>query len=269
MTERTSRTPRWSALLAAAALAVVQPASAPATPGDGVVRSITRHAKLHHDCGDGLGSQTQLFLSCGEFPASLPMTFQVNHLLNQVTGPQFTAAVNGAANAWNDAPTAPPAVFTIGGTTTKSVVRDGTNTILWGNPSDCEAPGAAAVACIYYDGGTGAARHRIVEVDVILNYDETWLQATGFDEVTGVATGSAGLANNAWLDVQSALTHELGHAIGLEHIGNQAVDPWFRDLTNYGKHLQTMFAWELRGSTIKRTLDVGDILGLAYIAENT
>ena len=236
---------------------------------------VEHHGKAGHQCGGGTGAETGLFRSCGEFPASLPMSFSYNPLLNQVTQAQFAAALHGAADAWNEplGPVPSPfgEVLSIGGTTTKGLDEDGTNVVLWGNPADCGLPGAVAVACLYYAGPSGTARHRIVEVDVILNYDETWHQAAGVEEVTGVVTGTAAVANPSasWFDVQSILAHEFGHALGLEHVGNGSSLPNFSDLTDLGKHLQTMYPVDFRGSTAKRSIEIGDILGLNYVYENT
>jgi len=236
---------------------------------------IEHQGKAGHQCGGGTGAETGLYRSCDEFPVSLPMTFSYNPLLNQVTGPEFTAALNGAADAWNQPfgvgiPSPFGTVLTIGGSTTKGAAKDGTNVVSWGNPADCGLPGVVAVACIRY-ASNNPATHEIVEVDIILNYDETWRQATGLDQLMGTATGNAALAGPSanWLDVQSALAHEFGHALGLEHVGHGSSVPNFGDLTDLGKHMQTMYPVDFRGSTAKRTIELGDILGLNYVYENT
>lgn len=273
MTDRTSRTSRWSALLAAAALAVMHPGTAPAKPADTMVRQALKHAKLHDGCGAGLGEQTGLFKACGEFPIDLPMSFAYNPLLNQVTGPEFVEALNGAADAWNHpfgigTPSPFGTVIDIATTTTRGAVRDGVNVVVWGNTADCGLPGVIAVACLRYDGASGDARHRIVEVDIILNYDETWRQASAADELSGIVSGTAAQSFVNWIDLESVLAHEFGHAIGLEHIGTPGF-PYPSRLADTGQHLQTMYRYDFRGSTIKRTLDVGDILGLRHVTENT
>lgn len=229
-----------------------------------------KHADTGHHCG-GAGSETGLYLWCGEAPASFPLSFSYNPAFSQVSGSEFDSAVRGAASAWNNPvpPVADGPVLSIAGSTTAGLGKDGKNVVLWGDPADCGVPGAVAVACLHYAGPSGTARHRIVEVDIVLNVDEVWEQAGILENVTGQATGNVAYANPTanWFDVQSAITHEFGHAIGLEHIGNASSVPFFEDLTDLGKHMQTMYSIDVRGSTAKRTLELGDLMGLREVAE--
>lgn len=259
-------------MLAASALAVMHPGLAPAQPGDDVPRrKPAKHADVQHDCSGGAGSQSGLFLACGELPLDLPVKFRLNTHLSQVGGSDFVAAARAAADTWNHpfgfgTPSPYEEAIEVLGTTTAGSGRDGINVVMWGNPADCGAAGAIAVACLRYESDSGAGAHRIVEVDIILNYDETWAFPSGIDEWVGVATGSAATATGSWLDVQSTLAHEFGHAVGLEHIGTAGF-PFPSRAGDIGKHLQTMYLYDYRGSTAKRSLEAGDILGLHHIHE--
>ncbi len=159
--------------------------------------------------------------------------------------------------------------------------RDGVNTISWapfGACGDGHADGVA-VACLWFEGSEGAAKHRIAEVDIILNPTRAWYQPGGARAALGDVAGlypeladtSAynELANGQGkYDLQSALTHELGHAVGLEDIGSET--PWpgslISDATEYR---QTMYRWYYRGTTNKRSLAEGDIAGLWRVAMDT
>lgn len=223
-----------------------------------------------HRCADA-GEATGLYKFCGETPESLPLTFTYNPAQSKISSANFLQAIRGAADAWNKPyGSAIPSPFgtvlqIANASTTRGLAKDGVNVVLWGDPADCHLPGAIAVACLHYAGPSGSAAHRIVEVDIILNVDETWRHATDLDELTGYGTGTAAVALASWFDVQAVLTHEFGHAIGLEHfIGVRAYPS---DLTDAGRHLQTMYAADYRGSTAKRSLEAGDILGLREVVD--
>ena len=110
--------------------------------------------------------------------------------------------------------------------TSDSVVSgDGTNTVGWGPLS----PGIIAVAYLWYNPAT----KKIVEFDIVFNAYYAWS-----------AAGEAGK-----MDLQNIATHELGHN-GLADLR----PPRDAELTMY-------YASSL-GETKKRTLGVGDILGI-------
>ena len=106
-----------------------------------------------------------------------------------------------------------------------STTLDGVNAIAFGN-----AGGGGTVAVTYV---WGSRRTPIVEFDQI--YGSNW------DWVTGSSADAFDFANVA--------THEIGHAVGLDHPGNSCTE-------------ETMYAYVDFGETKKRTLNPGDILGV-------
>lgn len=243
-------------------------------------------AEAADPCVDG-GS----FRYCGEhLPLSrLPLTLKVNNTgkPSSVDGSGVGTAARSATEEWNRAwPKALPtrngvrvefaacAPLCYGGTTTGVAgVNDGINAIGWGDPGACDGSHAEriAVACLWYE---DAARTRIKEVDIILNTAKQWRLADPFgDVVLGEIQGSvpireALLVGAEWYDVQAVLTHEMGHALGLEDIGDQD-RKWPGNFGDSTKHNQTMYRWYMRGSTNKRTLAEGDIIGLSLAAWDT
>lgn len=214
-----------------------------------------------------------VFLYCGEHIAR-PLTFKVNPSGSGVSSGLVQGVTRDAIAQWklfwplavNSSECLP---LCYGGTTTTGFGEDGKSTILWGDPGRCGGghSGGIGVACLWYEGSQGAPRHRIKEVDIILNKNVEWKQATGADLAIGEAEGTtAGLVpSDGWYDVQSTLTHELGHALGLEDIGNLA-DRFAYDLTDAPKYSQTMYRWYYPRSTDKRTLNYGDVAGLQLAA---
>jgi len=117
-------------------------------------------------------------------------------------------------------------LFVFQGTTRKSTgVRDGYNVVAWGLYSN---PNAIAVTYIWYSGET------ILETDTRMNTRFRWS-----------LTGEAGE-----MDVQNVMTHEFGHWCGLDDLYEDK-DYWL-----------TMYGYANYGETYKRTLGLGDILGL-------
>lgn len=220
-------------------------------------------ASADSSCVDGVA-----FKTCGErITLGKPMHFKMNHSARPsgVTADQATMAATLAAVEWNrhwpavsvSSPTCGAVCFD--GNTSASVGFNGVNTISWGATSQCGGadPDGVAVACVYLDG-----KGRVTEVDIVFNSAKAWKQpiADPLGEVAGLIPN----ANGVWYDVQSAITHEFGHAIGLEDIG--ADRPWPYDLTDTARYTQTMYGFYYRGSTNKRTLDAGDIAGLQVVA---
>jgi len=230
------------------------------------------------------------FRYCGEHLSRLPLTVRLNNAGKPSTlgGNSVAAATRDAIDVWNrawpkvlltgnglrvEAGSCSPLCY--GGTTTTAVagVMDTVSTIGWGDPSDCDGSHAerVAVACLWYE---DAAKTKIKEVDIILNVSKAWRLTDPMGElVLGEVQGSVPvrdvlLEDANWYDVQAALTHELGHALGLEDIGDE-VRKWPGNFEDALKHTQTMYRWYMQGSTNKRTLGEGDVIGLSMAAMDT
>jgi hypothetical protein len=136
------------------------------------------------------------------------------------------ANITTSAGTWDSQTSA--AVFSYQGTTTRSAgKRDGYNVVSWGR----YRAGVIAVTYIWYRGSN------ILETDTTMNKYYAWS-----------LTGEAGK-----MDVQNIMTHELGHWAGLDDLYNNA-DYWL-----------TMYGYATYGETYKRTLGLGDILGLQAV----
>jgi hypothetical protein len=216
---------------------------------------------------------------CGEHPADLPMSFR----LNMHTRPAgigmgvFDRAATGAAETWNLAwpggktgTRCMPLCIAAERTDKTVAAPDGVNAIFWSAGTGCAPSGSdpVAVACVWFAGSSGTARHRIIDVDIVLNANKPWKQF-GTELLEGDVVW-AFPGPGAGFDLQSVLTHELGHALGLEDLGT--TDPNRRfpaSLAESVPYQQTMYRWYYPGSTNKRTLAEGDIAGLTYIAATT
>ncbi|MEM3872189.1 MAG: hypothetical protein QXE05_06485 [Nitrososphaeria archaeon] len=135
-------------------------------------------------------------------------------------------AITSAADTWDKETSFP--VFNYKGTTEKSAgVYDGYNVIAWGSYKS----GVIAVTFIWRIG------RQIVETDTLLNTYYEWS-----------LSGESGK-----MDVQNIMTHEFGHWCGLADLYKDK-DYWL-----------TMYGYASYGETYKRTLGLGDILGLQKV----
>ncbi|MEM2304668.1 MAG: hypothetical protein QXK51_04895 [Candidatus Methanomethylicia archaeon] len=136
------------------------------------------------------------------------------------------ATIRTAADTWDSETEA--AVFSYQGTTTRSAGRrDGYNVIAWGSYRS----GVIAVTYIWYSGS------QILETDTLLNNLYKWS-----------LSGESGK-----MDVQNIMTHEFGHWCGLDDLYDDK-DYWL-----------TMYGYASYGETYKRTLGLGDTLGLQAV----
>lgn len=195
-----------------------------------------------------------------------PIRFSINHAARPTTVAkgEARAAATNAALEWNrywPLGARADGCFAVcyKSETTAGTGVDGISTISWGDVSQCPGadPDGVAVACVSVD-----ADGFIDEVDIVLSSTKTWRQPT-VDPAAEVAGLIPGLGRD-WYDLQSVLTHEFGHAIGLGDIG--ASRPWPYDLADTGRYQQTMYGFTYRGTTNKRTLAEGDIVGLQEVA---
>jgi hypothetical protein len=135
-------------------------------------------------------------------------------------------AITAAANTWDSQTSAN--VFSYRGITSRSAGRrDGYNVISWGS----YRAGVIAVTYIWYVGD------RIIETDTRLNTLYEW-------SLSGEPKK---------MDVQNIMTHEFGHWCGLDDLYADE-DYWL-----------TMYGYADYGETYKRTLGLGDILGLKAV----
>lgn len=115
---------------------------------------------------------------------------------------------------------------------------DEKNEILFGDIDDPDIIAITIVWGIF----SGPLRDReLVEWDTMLNDYFTWGNAGPTDET--------GLGNIDVMDLQNIVTHEAGHAAGLDHPSDDCTE-------------ETMYPFAENGETKKRTLHTGDIAGI-------
>ena len=134
--------------------------------------------------------------------------------------------LTASANTW-DVQTSFQVFYYVGTTTRTAGVRDGHNVVSWGSYQ----AGVIAVTYLWTRG------KRVLETDTRMNTYYSWS-----------VSGEAGK-----MDVQNIMTHEFGHWTGLADLYNDA-DYWL-----------TMYGYGNFGETYKRTLGLGDILGLQKV----
>ena len=129
------------------------------------------------------------------------------------------------------------------------IAPDGLNEVLFAN---IDEPGVIAVTIVWGIFGGKPADRKLVEWDMI--FDDPVLGELGL----GLSWGDAGetseteLGDTTIMDLQSIVTHELGHAAGLDHPNTSCVE-------------ETMSAFASEGETNKRTLNTGDIEGITQL----
>ena len=247
-------------------------------------------ASANHSCDP---VQPRTYGYCDRHPSlgALPLRFKVNieSRPSNLSREEVSSAVADALREWEihwPLPTGTPTCRLMcladDGTTSKVGVHlgDGENTISFSNdfgPCGGNSHDGIGVACVRYAG------HRIVETDIVVSPNRPWYQprligGPPTDPGYLVAGEVAGLYPDVanWdeyqaigggrgrYDLQSVITHELGHAVGLLDIGGP--DAWPRSVFDTDLYQQTMYRWYYQGTTNKRTLHDGDMLGLWRIA---
>ncbi len=201
------------------------PADGPASPDGGTAFACTSGA---------FSDQCDEFIYEGEHWESLPVEYWVNPS-GHSSGPACVGAITASAQTWEGDPGS-AFDFTYRGTTdignsSLRNRRDGVNVVTW--DSLRRYPGAIAVTSYWYYQGTG----EVVEADMALNRQMPWS-----------ATGAAGA-----YDCQNIATHEFGHFLVLG------------DLYDLDASELTMYGYGALGETKKRSLGLGDELGIAAI----
>ena len=163
--------------------------------------------------------------------AMLPVEVTV-YTGGQPSGLETFSAIKAGFETW-DASTNASLYGTITENATfgpRVVLYDG-NTVQW---ATIDGPGGIIGATYYW---YYTATKKIVEFDMVLDKDEPW------------ATDGTSTA----FDVQNIATHEAGHTLVLQ------------DLRSPRDGALTMHAFTWLGDTLKRTLGIGDILGVEAI----
>lgn len=215
------------------------------------------------------------YATCGEHWAlnKLPIAVRVNAYGGHegVTNYDVITAANAAAVSWD-------LVAPVSGNGSRTVCRnakvictvadgsvsvngnDGIVSVVWGSLGP---DGVAGMAYVSSAGGL------ITDVDVVLNSDVRWSnQAVSPAGEAGGALGGicpvAVFCPNVF-DLQSILTHELGHVLGLDDLNPGARSCWAGDPADVADYTETMYACYFPGSTSKRTLEAGDVAGLTRV----
>jgi len=138
------------------------------------------------------------------------------------------AAIQAAAQAWNDVTCSCFTFHYAGATTAEASAHDGQNVLSWGHTA-----GSIATTYTWYSGDT------IIECDVVFEDDYAWSAAPSCP------------INR--MDVQNIATHEFGHWLLLVDL----YEPCNGGLTMYG--------YASEGETAKRSLEQSDEDGICYI----
>ena len=151
-------------------------------------------------------------------------------------------AIAAAFDAWEDEPNSAMDFKRLADTDTSGSALDYENVVSWEDITT-DYPGAIAVAVVWYY----RRSKEIVEVDTIMNSVDPWSVNA---EITSPDTQPG---DDETYDVQNIMTHEAGHWLMLE------------DLYQWKTQKLTMYGYGALGELQKRTLGVGDELGIDRI----
>lgn len=219
---------------------------------------LTASSASHGEACETAGGH--LYKYCGHHWASSPIRIKVVWANgNPLSQAALTSAAKAAALEWNSKwPRIPsPQVDNCLPGVLFCFPSSGALVVIQFGPT--QTTESAATTWLTYSG------EHITKADVNLNAMKLWgTVAPSVQLVTGETPGLTGTgcpqcAN--FLDLQNVLTHELGHVLGLDHLVTTCGTIF--DAMDWG---QTMYGCTQAGDTSRRTLNYGDILGLARVA---
>ncbi|MHB8511545.1 MAG: matrixin family metalloprotease [Actinomycetota bacterium] len=219
--------------------------------------------------------------------SELPIKFRLNTdgAPGNIGASQFLQAAQQAAAAWNNASTVSGTRRDRGscaatdkliciestGTTGTADPEDGVNVIRW------DSLGQGAI--LGYAQLWPSQGQRIEDVDIVLNNDWNWYWLTPTDAATGTADGAVAFFCSSCIspdvDLQSILTHEMGHALGLGHphvptSSDPRTDTYWpensQDALNYN---QVMYPVYYANNATQRVLQWGDVAGLQAVTADS
>jgi len=132
-------------------------------------------------------------------------------------------------------------------TTPPGLAVDDSNTVSWGH---IDGPGGtiAMTQFVFW-----ANTKELIEFDIIFDHDEVWLATDDSEVLPDPSDPGDPYPATGQFDVWNVATHELGHTLVLD------------DLRSPKDGALTMHAYTWPGDDVKRTLGLGDILGIQAI----
>ncbi|TAK17200.1 MAG: carboxypeptidase regulatory-like domain-containing protein [Acidobacteria bacterium] len=176
---------------------------------------------------------------------SMPIRYFItNRGVAGVSAAQMQAAAVASFSTWSQVPTASLSA-SFAGFTNAEPVRDDGATVIGFQPHE-ELERTLGVTAFTLDRTTGT----LVEADIYLNSAFDW------------SVAASGEANK--FDVQSTLTHEIGHLLGLGHslLGETVLRPEGGRRVTSKRSVMFPIAY-LVGTTLDRTLQDDDIAGVS------
>jgi len=163
------------------------------------------------------------------------------------TPENYLASIQAGSQTWNDV-AGSYFEFSYGGkTNSHSVSRDDTSLVYFDSTHENFENGTSTIAfSSTYITGYSTPNYRAVESDLIWN-------SADYPPST---TGAAGAQ-----DLQSVITHEFGHHLGLGHTGEPGSPPGVGDIIQEA----TMYGYSNDGDTTKRSLHIDDMMGVISI----